>query len=206
MRIDGKAGWMIRLVLVLLGLLVFALPRVPAFAQQVDQATSESTPTLIVVTITVTYSESIHVRSGPSSVDYPIIGSLEVGATARAIGRSPAGEWILIVAPEGASWAGTGWVYSALVSLTPGFLPVIEPPPTPTPLVSATLNPTFVAAFRTAATPTRLPTFTPAPPLQIPTFQNRADASVGGIPIGLVIVLLGLLGAVGLIVASVQRR
>jgi hypothetical protein len=185
---------------------VFALPLFPAYAQPAGQESSENTPTLIVVTITVTYAEPINVRSGPSSVDYPVIGSLDVGVTARAIGRSPAGEWILIVAPEGANWAGTGWVYAPLVSLTPGFLPVIEPPPTPTPLVTATLNPTFVAAFHTAATATRLPTFTPAPPLEIPTFQNRADPSVGGFPIGLVIVLLGLLGTVGLVVASSRRR
>jgi hypothetical protein len=157
-------------------------------------------------TITVTDPGPINVRSGPSSLDYPVIGNLEYGVTARAIGRSPAGEWIQVIAPENSNWAGTGWVYSALVSLTPGFLPVIEPPPTPSPQVTPTLNPTFIAAFRTVATSTRLPTFTQAPPLAIPTFSNGSLPTTGGLPVGWVIVVLGLLGAVGLAAAAIRRQ
>ena len=205
MHLRVQYGRLLLCAAILLGLLFYGMPQTPAVAQQAATATSGDTPTLAIMTITVTYTEPVHVRSGPSSVDYPVIGSLDVGATARAIGRSPAGEWILIVAPDGADWAGTGWVYSALVTLTPGFLPVIEPPPTPTPLMTATLNPTFVAAFVTAATSTRLPTFTPAAPLNVPTFQNHA-ASVGGIPVGMVIIILGVLGVAGLAAASIRRN
>src|SRR5258708_35622102 len=43
--------------------------------------------------ITVTYIEPVNVRSGPSTVFYPIIGQLPVGSTATALGVSPSRDW-----------------------------------------------------------------------------------------------------------------
>ena len=155
--------------------------------------------------ITVTYIEPINVRTGPSSFDYPIIGTLPVGGTAPAIGRSPAGEWIQIVFPDGPR--GTGWVYAANVSLSPGAtLPIVEPPPTPTPPEAPTLNPTYVAAFQIVPTSTRLPTFTSAPPLTFPTYANPANASSNRNVTTWVIVILGLAGIAGVALTSFRRR
>ncbi|MCS7011937.1 MAG: SH3 domain-containing protein [Anaerolineales bacterium] len=146
--------------------------------------------------ITVTYVEPINVRGGPNSVYYPIVGSLPVGAVAEAVGRSPGGEWIKIVYPDAADGSGTGWVYAPLVKLSPGFLPIVQPPPTAVPLYRPTLNPAFVASLQPSPTQTRLPTFTFPAPLVIPTYQNQTDGRGGST--GFVIVLLAVLGVVGL--------
>ena len=156
--------------------------------------------------ITVTYIEPINVRTGPSSFDYPVIGSLPVGGTASAVGRSPVSEWIEIVFPDAPR--GTAWVYAANVSLSPpGFLlPIVEPPPTPAPLETATLNPTFVAAFQIVATPTRLPTFTAPAPLAIPTFENPVSNSTSRSVTAWIIAILGLIGIAGILLTSFRRR
>ncbi|MFH1524642.1 MAG: SH3 domain-containing protein [Chloroflexota bacterium] len=155
--------------------------------------------------ITVTYIEPINVRTGPSSFDYPVIGSLPVGGTAPAIGRSPAGEWIQIVFSDAPG--GTAWIYASNVTLSPGpFLPIVEPPPTATPVESPTLNLTFAAAFQTEVPPTRLPTFTPPPSLSVPTYQNPASVSFGRLQTGWVIVGLGLVGILGIAISSSRRR
>lgn len=150
--------------------------------------------------IRVTYVEPINVRAGPNSVYYPIVGSLPVGAVAEAIGRSPGGEWIQIAYPDALDGSGKGWVYAPLVTLSPGFLPVVLPPPTPVPLYQPTLDPSFVAALRPSPTRTLLPTFTPPPPLVIPTYQNPTDGRGGSS--GLLIVILATLGVFGLWVSA----
>jgi len=155
--------------------------------------------------ITVTYIEPINVRTGPSSFDYPIIGTIPVGGTAPAIGRSPAGEWIQIIFPDGPR--GTGWVYAANVDLSLGAnLPIVEPPPTPAPLETPTLNPTYVAAFQIVPTSTRLPTFTSAPPLTFPTYANPANSSTSRVTTTWVIVILGMLGIAGIAFTSFRRH
>ena len=185
-------------------MLLLGLPRNPVAAQQSDSATPSATAAGTAY-ITVTYIEPINVRSGPSSFDYPVIGSIPVGGTAPATGRSPAGEWIQIKFPDGPR--GTGWVYAANVSLSPGaLLPIVEPPPIPTPVTTPTLNPTFVAAFQILPTSTHLPTFTPPPSLVFPTFTNPAVASSGRAITTWVIFILGLIGIVGLAITFFQRR
>lgn len=184
--------------------LLLGLPRNPVAAQQSDSATPSATAAGTAY-ITVTYIEPINVRSGPSSFDYPVVGSIPVGGTAPATGRSPAGEWIQIVFQDGPR--GTGWVYAANVSLSPGaLLPIVEPPPTPTPVMTSTLNPTFVAAFQILPTSTRLPTFTPPPSLVFPTFTNPATASSGRAITTWVILILGLIGILGLAITFFRRR
>jgi hypothetical protein len=199
-----KVGLWTFLILGSAVLLFLSPPRFPAAAQQSDTATPSATLPGTSL-ITVTYIEPINVRTGPGSFDYPVIGSLDVGATAVAVGRSPAGEWIEIIFP--AAPRGTAWVYAANVTLSPGaLLPVVEPPPTPAPAQTATLNPTYVAAFQILPTTTRLPTFTPPPPLAIPTYPNSAQASSGKALTAWAMVLLGVIGLFGLIFTSIFRR
>ena len=81
--------------------------------------------------------EAVNVRTGPGTEVYPVIGTLAAGDTAQAVGRSPDGEWVLILYPGAPD--GTAWVYASYVQVNQGTLPVIdlpevEVPPTPTPL------------------------------------------------------------------------
>ena len=151
--------------------------------------------------ITQTYTEPVNVRTGPSTVYYPIIGHLPIGATAAALAASPSREWIEISFPDGPG--GVGWVYAANVTLT-GTLEVVEPPPTAAPLETATIDPTLAAAFSVPATATRLPTFTPPPPLVVPSFPEGGPS--GHFPMGWTIGVIVVLGAAVLGVSFFGRR
>ena len=170
-------------------------------------------PTVSIPTVTGTPSgalakvtmeqDQINVRSGPST-DYPIIGVLIAGQQVPALGRSVGGDWVQIAYPgvEG----GVAWVYAPLVTLD-GSVRVVEPPPTPTPLTTPTIDPTLAAQFIIDIPPTRLPTFTPPGPLVIPTFQ-AADlpGSTGRIPMGLMITGMAVIGVFGLLISLLRGR
>ena len=148
--------------------------------------------------ITNTFEEAINVRPGPSTTLYSIpCGLLPVGANATALGTTPAHEWVQIQYPD--CPGGVGWVYAANVTLT-GALHVVEAPPTPAPLATATFDPTLVAAFQVEPTVTRLPTFTPPPPAVWPTFTDTSRPRTG-LPAGAAILGVALLG--GLVLAIV---
>ncbi len=148
--------------------------------------------------------DSVNVRSGPSSYFYPRVGVLVKGQVAPALGRSSGGDWIMI-GYTGAP-GNVGWIYAPNVSLTAqNFLPVVDAPPTPTPLSTPTIDPTLAAAFIVPETPTRMPTFTPPPPLAIPTFVDEAQVNETRIPMGLVIFSLGLIGVLGALISLVRR-
>ena len=165
------------------------------------RAQEVSTPTGIFVT--VTYADPINVRGGPSTVFYPIIGQLAPGEVVPALGISPGRDWIQIsYAPTG----GTGWVYASFVSISGGELRIVEPPPTPTPLVTSTIDPTLAAAFNIQPTETRLPTFTPPPPLEVPEFNDTSARSSPSAVFGIFIVGLSSMGAIGLLVSYLLRR
>ncbi|MBU2609669.1 MAG: SH3 domain-containing protein [Chloroflexi bacterium] len=187
----------------LLGLLFYA----PALSLVAAQQPTGSIPTVTGTpsgpVITVTYPEQINVRAGPHSVYYPAVGVLLPGEQAPALGRSPGGEWIQIRYPGVAG--GVGWVYAPLVGLSPGFLSIIEPPPTATPRTTPTIDPTLAAAFSIPTTPTRLPTFTPPPPLVIPTF-TPAGSGGGSVPMGLVIFGTAFIGVFVAIIAFLRGR
>ena len=122
-----------------------------------------------------------------------------------AKGRSPQGLWIQIV------YFGVpgerAWVYAPLVSAPTGDLAIIEPPPTPTPRFTPTIDPTLAAQFIVEVPPTRLPTFTPPPPLVIPTFAPDSSAGgTAGIPMGMVIIGLGVLGFFGALISLLRGR
>ena len=147
--------------------------------------------------------DQINVRSGPS-VDYPIVGVLVSGQRVPALGRSPGGDWVLVEYPG--VQGGSAWVYSFLITLR-GSLPIVEPPPTPTPQVTPTIDPTLAAQFVIDIEPTRLPTFTPPPPLVIPTFTvPPATQSTAGIPIGFVIIGMASIGILGLLISLLRGR
>jgi hypothetical protein len=194
------------LILGFVALFILDAGQKPAAARQLNSATPTSTGGSIPAAyITVTYLEGTNVRTGPGSFDYPAIGHIPEGGTALATGRSPAGEWIQIEFPDAPY--GKGWVYAANVTLSAGaLLPIVEPPPTPAPLETPTLNPTFVAAFQILPTSTRLPTFTAPPALLIPTFTNPAVTSSRRAIAAWVIIILGLTGILGMIVTLFRRR
>ncbi len=185
----------------LIGIFLASHVQIMALAQAVSTATSGGNQPYI--TNTYLTEPSINVRAGPSTAYYEIIGTLAQGATATALGVSPGHDWIEIAYPAGPG--GVGWVYAANVTLSPGFLQVIEPPPTATPLATATLDPTFVAQFNIQPTPTRLPTFTPPAPLVIPTFPPMAGSSFH-FPMGILILAVGLIGMLFLLVSFFTRR
>jgi hypothetical protein len=183
-------------------LTLFSLPSEKASAQQPTGSIPTVTGTPAGPTITV-YSDQlfIDVYAGPSSYDYERIGVLAAGEKAPALGYSLDRNWIEIIylgVP-----GGKGWVYGPFVSISPGSLPEIPAPPTPTPFTTPTLNPTYVAAFGLQAEPTHLPTFTPPPPLKLPTFAPNAGSGAN-VPFGLVILILALVGIFGAVISFLR--
>ena len=145
--------------------------------------------------------DSINVRSGPSA-KYDIIGVLIVGQTVPAKGRTPGGDWIQINYPGVPD--SSGWVYSPLVDVS-GSIPIVEPPPTPTPKTTPTVDPTLAAQFILEIPPTRLPTYTAPPPLVVPTFAVEEVAiSTAGIPMGVVIIGMAVLGIFGVLISFLR--
>ena len=172
---------------------------------QTDAVAQEATPDSGDVFVTVTYPEQINIRNGPSTVNYEVIGNLQPGATAQALGVSPGRDWVQIVFPAGPG--GIGWVHTSLISLSSGNLQIVEPPPTPTPRTTATIDPTLAAAYVFEPTATRMPTFTPPPSLEVPQFtQMPTSNSDSGVPIGAFVLGSGILGIVGYLFSFVRRR
>jgi hypothetical protein len=171
-------------------------------------------PTVAIPTVTGTPSgpiviiysdpvEQINVRSGPG-VEYPLVGVLLNRQQVPALGASPGGLWIQIVYPGVES--GVAWVYAPLTRVQ-GELPVVELPPTPTPRVTPTIDPTLAAQFVVEIPATRLPTYTPPPPLIVPTFPvAELPTGTGGVPVGFVITGMGVVGFFGLVVSFLRRR
>lgn len=155
------------------------------------------------VVATVTYIEPINVRGGPSTVYYPIVGRVFPGDVLPALGVSPGREWVQVAYPDAPG--GVGWLYAAYVAVSGGELRVVEPPPTQTPIATATINPTFAAAFIFQPTSTRMPTFTPPPPLAIPKFDDAA-ASPSGLTSGVVMFSLLAIGGIVFLISFVLNR
>ncbi len=177
---------------------------------------SAQIPTVDIATVTGTASgpyivvkqdaeqTQINVRSGPGTF-YDKVGVLLTGQQVPAIGRSVGGEWIYIEYPGVTGSAA--WVYSPLVEAFGGALPIVEPPPTPTPLITATIDPTLAAQFIVTNAPTRLPTFTEPPPLLIPTFSAvENDQGIAGIPVGMIILIVAGSGILLGVITLAQGR
>lgn len=165
--------------------------------------TVTGTPTGPYVIIVSDPEEQINVRSGPGT-DYPKIGVLLNRQQVPALGRLPGGTWIKVVYPG--SEDGTGWVYAPLTQVY-GELPIVEIPPTPTPRITPTIDPTLASQFVIDLPATRMPTFTPPPQLVIPTFPvDEVPSGTGGIPMGFVISGLAVVGFFGVILSLLRRR
>lgn len=171
-------------------------------------------PTVAIPTVTgtptgpiaIVYSdpdEQINVRSGPGT-DYPKVGVLLNRQQVPALGATPGGSWVQIIYPGVDS--GVAWVYAPLVRIE-GVLPIVEPPPTPTLMVTPTIDPTLASQFVVDIPATRLPTYTPPPPLVIATYPaEEIGTGTGGVPIGFVITGLTVVGVFGLIISLLRRR
>ena len=183
------------------------LPSRLAHAQQPTGSVATVTGTPSGPSVKVDQSVSqVRVYAGPSSFDYPAVGVLVAGETAPAIGRARGREeWIQIVY-QGVP-GSTAWVFGLYVSLSPGaLLPLIDLPPTPTPFSTPTINPTLEAAFIGQQTPTRLPTFTPPPLLELPQFTDATEAPTTSVPSGLIILSLALFGFFGAVISYLRGR
>lgn len=177
-----------------------------AYAQQPTGSipTVTGTPKGVTAKVRIGLTEDrVKVRAGPS-VLYPQIGVVLLGAEVPVIGRSSGGDWLVIEYPG--AQGGKGWVWSLYMDVSPGELAVIENPPTPVPITTITIDPTMAAQFITTPRATRLPTFTEPAPLQIPTFETNTGQVLGGIPIGLIIVFLSVLGLLFGLISYFQSR
>ncbi len=176
-----------------------------AVAQQPTVAIPTVTSTPFGPMVTVNQDQDhLNVRAGPSG-DYAIVGVLQPGEKVPALGRSPGGDWIKSAYPtvEG----GVGWVYSFLVTLTGGDLPIVEPPATPTPRVTPTIDPTLAAQLVIDFGPTRMPTFTQPGPVQMPTYTQAPQiGGAGGLPMGFFIIGLAVVGLFGLMISVFRGR
>ena len=198
---------------IFIALIIFAIliNPMPAAAEVGDMQqptvalpTVTGTPEGVTATVYLDQPDGANLRSGPGTT-YEYIGYLLPGQKVNVKGRSSGGEWLYIEYPgEPDMYA---WVYAALVDLSPGELQIIEPPSTPTPEVTQTINPTLAAQFITTPNPTRMPTFTPGDRLVVPTYGDTFSSSfLGGIPAGLVIIFLGGLGGLLALFTFIRSR
>ncbi len=179
----------------------------PALAQQPTGsiATVTGTPSGPIITVDSSL-QNIKVYAGPSSFDYPAVGVLLGNESAPALGRAMEKEdWIQIYYPGVPG--SVGWVWALQVKLSPGaLLPSLEVPPTPTPMSTPTINPTLESAYIGEMTATRLPTFTPPPPLELPSFTDVTGTDRSRVPTGLLIVVLALFGFFGAVISYLRGR
>ena len=147
--------------------------------------------------------DHVNVRSGPSTL-YDAIGIIYIGASTPVIGKSIGGDWLLVEYPG--VLGGTGWIWALYMDLTPGEIPIVEMPPSPQPKVTFTIDPTMASQFMTTPIATRLPTYTPPPPLTIPTYEQSSPQKFAGVPIGFIIIILMGLGIITSLFTYFQSR
>ncbi|NTU75628.1 MAG: SH3 domain-containing protein [Anaerolineaceae bacterium] len=166
-------------------------------------ATVTGTASGPLATVKFGMEEQVNVRAGPNTT-YATIGVLLPGQSVPALGRTSGGGWVMI---EYIGVPGNiGWVWSNYIDLSPGDLPIKEPPPEPTPVVTQTIDPTLAAQFIVQPNATRLPTFTPAPTIEVPKFEEVGASGFGSLPMGLVILVLIFLGVLVGVVSFIQPR
>jgi len=188
----------------------FGLSYAPAVqAGQLRQQPTGSIPTVTSspsgpIAIVTSEYDQINIRSGPDNNIYPIVGVLVAGQHVTALGRTAGGSWVQI--GYAGVPGGTAWVYAYLVKLE-GNVPIVEPPPTPTPQVTPTIDPTLASQFVIEIAPTRLPTFTPPPALIIPTFTaSPVNQGTAGVPMGFVIIGMGVVGIFGMLISLLRGK
>jgi predicted small secreted protein len=109
---------------------------------------------------TATLNQGVNVRSGPSTLFNPPIGSFAAGQTADIVAKTPAGDWYKV-----RYYNGEGWVFGQLLTVSGDVnaIPVDAGPPIPT---------------LTPVVPTAIPA-TPVPP----TAVSQADLVLGNVVI-----------------------
>ena len=194
----------ILVVLLAGGLLVYESPQ-RALAQQPTGSipTVTGTPPGPMLTVHPGYDEQINVLAGPG-VDYDAVGILVIGQWPPILGQISSRDWIEIAYPGAPD--NVGWVPAVLVDVS-GDVPEIPVPPTPTPRTTPTIDPTLAAQYIVELPATRLPTFTPPGPLNVPTFLPSTPVRGGsGVPMGLVIIGLGVVGLFGALISLLRGR
>jgi len=184
--------------------ILLSLTTLAAVPSTVQQAIIESTVTGTPEGPVIVVPDQVNVRLGPGT-NYDKVGVLIAGQEVPALGRTPGGLWIQIVYPGVPG--NIAWVYAPYVVLDTAqqLLPIIEPPPTPTPRMTPTIDPTLAAQFNLGeAPPTRLPTFTPAEPVVQPTFEPEQVEGVRGIPPILAILGLLVVGLFGMVISFLR--
>jgi len=201
-----KVTWILVLTSGLMIIAANAPTRIVAIAQQPTGSIPTVTGTVSGPFVTVyTDLEQIDVYAGPSTYLYPAVGILLAGQSVPALGRGSDADWIQVFYPGVPG--SRAWVYAPYVRISPGArLQRIEAPPTPTPFSTPTINPTLAAAFIAPETPTRLPTFTPAAQIIIPTFTDSNAEQTNRIPTGLLIFSLGFVGVLGILISFLRGR
>ncbi len=197
--------WLMALLLVAAMLILSLLPSLSQVVlgqfPTVSIPTVTGSPRGIYVRAIGDDTDPLNIRSGPNST-YEKIGVFMVGQEAPAYGYYE--NYVQIAYPSGPD--GKGWILLARVEVIGGTLRMIEPPPTSTPSVTRTIDPTLAAQFIITMQPSRLPTYTEPPVLQIPTYQAETGATApGGIPLGLVIIVLAGLGLFLTLIAVLRR-
>jgi hypothetical protein len=188
--------------------LAFFLPsQSPVQAQQPTGSipTVTGTPRGVVVAVYLDRQQE-YVYAGPSEYDYPRIGVVLAGQQMTAYGLSENGNYVQIYYPGVPD--SVAWIYAPYVKVVQmGELPELPAPPTPTaastPVVN--INPTLEAAFVTRIPPTRMPTFTAPAPLVIATFVDGAS-NLTRVPLGLLILGFGFIGALGTLISFLRGR
>jgi len=167
--------------------------------------TVTGTPSGVTATVRMDQENQINVRNGPS-VFFDKVGVLLPGQVVPVVGRSAGGDWVLVVYPG--ITGSEGWVYAPYVTISPGDVPIVEPPATLTPGLTSTIDATLAAQFVMTSVPTRMATFTVPAPIDIPTFTDASSTgtTTGGIPMGLIIIVLGGLGLLLGIWSLIQGR
>lgn len=89
--------------------------------------TVTGTPSGVTATVRMDQENQINVRNGPS-VFFDKVGVLLPGQVVPVVGRSAGGDWVLVVYPE--ITGSEGWVYAPYVTISPGDVPIVEPPAT----------------------------------------------------------------------------
>jgi len=190
------------LVLISSGSPVMAAPLAQQPTGEVPTVTSTPRGIYVVVNPITATDTQINVRAGPNALTEKV-GVLLINQEANAIGRY--GDWVQIEYPGVPG--GKAWVFANYVTVIGGNLPLVEPPPTSTPIMTNTVDPTLAAQFLITPDATRLPTFTEPAPLDIPTYEAvTGNAGVGGVPMGLLIVGLGALGIFLGVIALISGR
>ncbi len=184
---------------------LLAAPGAMVYAQQPTVAipTVTGTPEGPTAYQNISGLDQIYVYAGPGE-DYPKIGIIVKNEKIPVIGVTRDGYWIEIVYLG--TRAGVGWVYKNQVS-TLGRLPYVTPPAAPAQKAAPTINPTIASQYEVNVAATSLPTFTPPPPLAVPTFTPRsAGLTSGQLPLGFVIIGLAVIGIFGIGLSLLRGR